>query len=91
VTNREATFAEGQTVRTVGGVRPPRYANRVGLVVAVGRDEISVRFGSPDSHSQAVAFRRRELTLVEPGERPPVAPTSPANPAPGGWEPVGPK
>jgi hypothetical protein len=89
VTTSEATLAAGQTVRTVGGVRPPRYANRVGLVVAVGRDEISVRFGSRDSHSQAVAFRRRELKLVEPGERPPEAPTSPSNPISGGWEPVG--
>jgi len=49
-------------------VRPRRFAGLTGMVVATDRDEISVRFGSPSSHSSSIAFRRREIAAVEVGE-----------------------
>jgi len=56
----------GQRVRVAAWVRPSRYANKVGDVVAVG-DEIGVRLGEPGNHQTAIWFRPSEL---EVGGRP---------------------
>ena len=60
----------GQRVRVAAWVRPSRYANKVGDVVAVG-DEIGVRLGEPGNHQTAIWFRPSEL---EVGGRPQKAP-----------------
>ena len=61
----------GQRVRVAAWVRPSRYSNKVGDVVAVG-DEIGVRLGEPGNHQTAIWFRPSEL---EVGGRPQKAPT----------------
>lgn len=60
-------FKTGDPVMTKASVRPTRYADRTGVVIALNEGEVGVRFGSADSHSAAVWFRPSELLKVGQG------------------------
>lgn len=63
MTPLDTPLRPGDLVRTASTVRPERFAEREGLVIAVNDqdDEVGVRLGSPATHSAAVWFRPSEL------------------------------
>jgi hypothetical protein len=83
-----AVFVTGQAVRTLDTVLPIRFAGQAGTVVAAVGDEISVRLGSPDSHSLSIAFRRREIAAIEVGQTLCSGPRSLGSAIPDGREPL---